>query len=96
MLSSAIQTEFNKQYNYLKLEFQGSLRVGIAAVKGDIEVQDNMTVEELETLVEKELGRPARVLRKSGNLWLETDMTRHWTLRQQNDHGLEIAIGFMR
>jgi len=54
-------------------------------------VTDNMKVEELEVLLQYEFGLPAQVLRKSGNMWLETRMTQHWTLRQQNDHGLDMA-----
>jgi len=55
------------------------------------DVTDNMKVSELEVLLQYEFGLPAQVLRKSGNMWLETRMTQHWTLRQQNDHGLDIA-----
>ena len=54
-------------------------------------VTDNMKVSELEVLLQYEFSLPAQVLRKSGNLWLETRMTQHWTLRQQNDHGLDMA-----
>jgi len=54
-------------------------------------VTDNMKVSELEVLLQYEFGLPAQVLRKSGNMWLETRMTQHWTLRQQNDHGLDMA-----
>jgi len=54
-------------------------------------VTDNMKVSELELLLQYEFGLPAQLLRKSGNLWLETRMTQHWTLRQQNDHGQDMA-----
>jgi len=54
-------------------------------------VKDDMKVSELEVLLQYEFGLPAQVLRKSGNLWLETRMTQHWTLREQNDHGHDIA-----
>jgi len=57
-------------------------------------LSDDSMVGELEVLLEYEFGRPVQILRKSGNLWLETRMTRHWTLRQQNDHGHDIALGF--
>jgi hypothetical protein len=57
-------------------------------------VSDNMRVSELEVLLQYEFSLPAQVLRKSGNLWLETSMTQHWTLRQQNDRGQDIALGF--
>jgi len=61
----------------------------------DFGVSDNMKVSELEVLLQYEFGLPAQVLRKSGNLWLETSMTQHWTLRQQNDRGQDIALGFV-
>ena len=61
----------------------------------DFGVSDNMRVSELEVLLQYEFGLPAQVLRKSGNLWLETSMTEHWTLRQQNDRGQDIALGFV-
>lgn len=54
-------------------------------------LSDEMKVSELEILLQYEFNLPAQVLRKSGNLWLETGMTRHWTLRQQNDHGEGMA-----
>jgi hypothetical protein len=58
-------------------------------------VSDNMRVDELEVLLQYEFGLPAQILRKSGNLWLETSMTEHWTLRQQNDRGQDMALGFV-
>jgi len=54
-------------------------------------VKDDMKVSELEVLLQYEFGIPGQVLRKSGNLWLETRMTQHWTLREQNDHGHDMA-----
>jgi hypothetical protein len=60
----------------------------------DFGVSDNMKVSELQVLLQYEFSLPAQVLRKSGNLWLETSMTQHWTLRQQNDRGQDIALGF--
>lgn len=55
---------------------------------------DDMKINEAEVLLQYQFGLPAQVLRKSGNLWLETKMTQHWTLRQQNDHGFEIGQSF--
>jgi len=55
---------------------------------------DDMKINEVEVLLQYQFGLPAQVLRKSGNLWLETRMTQHWTLRQQNEHGYEIDKGF--
>jgi len=55
---------------------------------------DDTKINEVEVLLQYQFGLPAQVLRKSGNLWLETRMTQHWTLRQQNEHGYEIDQGF--
>ena len=60
----------------------------------ELGLSDEMNINEVELLLQYEFGLPAQVLRKSGNLWLETRMTQHWTLRQQNDHGYEIDLGF--
>jgi hypothetical protein len=57
-------------------------------------LSDDMKVSELEILLQYQFGLPVQILRKSGNLWMETRMNRHWTLRQQNDHGEDIASGF--
>ena len=61
---------------------------------GELGLSDEMKINEVEVLLQYQFGLPAQVLRKSGNLWLETRMTQHWTLRQQNDHGYEIDLGF--
>ena len=57
-----------------------------------IELAESMTVLELEKLFEDQLGLHLQVFRKSGKLWLETTMTDNWTLKQQNDHGMEISL----
>lgn len=58
-----------------------------------ITVSESMTVQELEKLFEDQLGLYLQVFRKSGILWLETTITDAWTLKQQNDHGMEISLG---
>ena len=55
-------------------------------------VSESMTVQELEKLFEDQLGLHLQVFRKSGTLWLETTITDGWTLKQQNDHGMEISL----
>ncbi|MFT3826998.1 MAG: hypothetical protein QM731_23945 [Chitinophagaceae bacterium] len=61
---------------------------------GELEISDIMTVRELEEQFYTRFGLAVQVFRKSGKLWLETTMTDNWTLKQQNDHGEEIAIAF--
>ena len=57
----------------------------------DIHLSDQLKVSELENSLSHLFGTAAQVYRKSGNLWLETSMSRDWTLKQQNDHGRDIA-----
>jgi hypothetical protein len=54
---------------------------------------DSMTVSELETKLMILLALPVQIFRKSGKMWIETKMTRDWTLKQQNDRGRELAPG---
>ena len=61
----------------------------------DFGLTDEMKVTELEILLQYQFGLPVQILRKSGHLWMETRMSRGWTLRQQNDHGEDIA-GILR
>jgi hypothetical protein len=61
-------------------------------VEQDIELPHTMSVYQLEQLFRQLLGIHVQVLRKSGNLWLETTITDSWTLKQQNDHGKEISL----
>jgi hypothetical protein len=58
---------------------------------GEIKVEDETKVKELEKSFLEKFGLAIQVFRKSGNLWLETTMTDNWSLKQQNDHGKEIS-----
>lgn len=58
---------------------------------GMLDVDEYMTVLELENAFLDEFGLAVQVFRKSGNIWLETTMTDHWPLKRQNDHGREIS-----
>ena len=59
----------------------------------EVKVSDNMTVGELEVRLQELLAIPVAIFRCSGNFWIETKMTRNWTLKEQNDHGRELANG---
>lgn len=59
--------------------------------EGNIQVNENMTVSQLEKEFLAVFGLGVQVHRKSGNLWLETTMTDNWTLQKQNEHGREIS-----
>jgi hypothetical protein len=56
-------------------------------------ISDTMTVRDLEQRIEFHFNTPVLVFRNSGKFWIETRMTRDWTLKQQNDHGRDLAAG---
>ncbi len=58
----------------------------------EIEITDNLTVSELESLIRKEYGISILVFRKSGSIWLETTATDGWTLGSQNREGRELSF----
>ncbi|MCB9187380.1 MAG: hypothetical protein H6601_11640 [Flavobacteriales bacterium] len=55
--------------------------------EGDLTVTAETTVEEVETGCQNKFGISAQVFRKSGDIWLETSATDHWTLKEQNEQG---------
>ena len=59
--------------------------------EGDICVNGDMTVCQLEKEVLSAFGLGVQVQRKSGKMWLETTMTDNWTLQKQNELGKEIS-----
>ena len=61
--------------------------------KAVIDINDDVTVEELENKFAS-IGLIAEVLRRSGNVWIETSLTNNWTLQQQNMEGEEISRHF--
>jgi hypothetical protein len=100
------QEEFNKAYPFLRIEFyrntepgfarrhlKNSMLLTAAGLKknGELEINDSMTVGELENNFLEKFGLNVQVSRRSGTLWLETTMTDNWTLKQQNDHGRELS-----
>ena len=58
-----------------------------------IELENEMKVSDLEKIFKEQFSLAVKVLRKSGNLWLETTMTDNWSLQQQNNHGRELSTG---
>lgn len=65
----------------------------IGVMDGNIQIDEEMKVNELENIFKDRFKLAVQVFRKSGNLWLETTMTDSWTLQQQNNHGKEITMG---
>ena len=95
-----LKLEFFKGHTNLRLPARtltadsriGDITDGLA--DGDIQLTDTITVAELEDIFNERFGLHVHVLRKSGNIWLETTMTNTWTLQLQNDHGREISMWF--
>ena len=61
--------------------------------KGKITIIPEMTVADLDQRFRDVYGLEARVLRKSGKLWLETTVTEGWTLEEQNKQGEALSKG---
>jgi hypothetical protein len=78
----------------LKRQLVHSTILGAAGLKmdGELEINDEMTVGELEKSFLNRFGLNVQVSRKSGILWLETTMTDKWTLQKQNEHGQQISV----
>ena len=55
--------------------------------EGDLQVHSKMKVSTFEARIYKRFGLNVQVFRKSGNLWMQTTSTDHWTLAQQNRKG---------
>ncbi|MFI5154949.1 MAG: hypothetical protein ACHQEM_02125 [Chitinophagales bacterium] len=58
---------------------------------GEFEINDEMTIPELEAKFFKQFGLFVQIDRKIGNIWMEPNMTSSWTLRKQNEHGRDIS-----
>jgi hypothetical protein len=59
--------------------------------RGAIFFDPKTTVARLEELFETHYGLFVQVFRKSGKAWLETVVTDHWTLEEQNRQGEELS-----
>ena len=97
-----LKIEFFNNKSFSRTEFSAqqiiaaNRRIGdtqLAIKDGDIQINEEMKVIELEKLFKDKFKLAVQVFRKSGNLWLETTMTDNWTLAQQNNHGREISTG---
>ncbi|HTI90179.1 MAG TPA: hypothetical protein VL727_06290 [Puia sp.] len=105
-LFTEVQAEFNKRYPFLKIELQfnpGENTVNVSQNTGSgagdfltrqIGLNDNMTIPDLVEALQQYFGRPVTVFRKSCFTWMETIMSREWSLRQHNDHGREVSTRF--
>lgn len=104
--ASEIKKVFNNQFPFLKIEFfkkkhknlQGSLKremivddFNIFNIQSAIVFKDDMLVSELENLFEEKFKLSVQVFRKSGKSWLETTFTDGWSLKKQNQEGLDLS-----
>lgn len=78
----------------LKKHLGHSIMLESAGLKntGELGIENEMTVAELEKSFLNRFGLNVQVSRKSGILWLETTMTDKWSLEKQNEHGREISL----
>jgi len=60
-------------------------------IGGEFNLRDEMTVSELEKLLFDQFGLSVQVSGRSGNIWLKTNMTNNWALKEQNEHGRVIS-----
>ncbi len=101
---SEVQQDFTGAFPYLKDRYPASQRIANSRLlkeawirrkeESEIDINDLMSVSDLENAFMDRFGLSIQVFRRSGNLWLETTMTDNWTLKQQNDHGKEISTPF--
>lgn len=79
--------------NQIRHDQQLRLAKGREIHKGDLVIEDTMSVQDLEKAFLSKFGLLTQVFRRSGNIWLETSVTDSWSLKQQNDLGMEITTG---
>ena len=63
--------------------------VQIKKAVGVLKINGLMTVAELEGGFANTFGLSVQVFRKSGSIWLQTTVTDHWTLAEQNQKAME-------
>ena len=56
----------------------------------EVVIHDGMMVSEVESLFREHFGLLVQVFRKSGKSWLETKLTNDWSLKKQNEQGMEL------
>jgi len=90
-----VQADFNNCFPFLRLEFLKKGRtigdINKNITRHTVELPGNTSINELENIFSNVMSLPIRVLRKSGNIWMETSITGNWTLARQNEHGREIS-----
>jgi len=71
----------------------GQLRLGDIikdSPDGVISINENNSIKQIAQKFADNFGLKTNFFRKSGNLWLEIKMTGDWSLKQQNESGMEV------
>lgn len=71
----------------------GQLRLGDIikdSPEGVISINENNSIKQIAQKFAENFGLRTNFFRKSGNLWLEIKMTGDWSLKQQNESGMEV------
>lgn len=104
-----IQKEFSSLFPFLKIEFfknshhvfEGNSKKELTHKithlnkPGELNINELMTVAELEQTFKDQFGLNVQVFRKHGNSWIETTVTDSWTLKKQNEEGKTLSeLGF--
>ena len=58
--------------------------------EGVISINENNSIKQIAQKFADNFGLKTNFFRKSGNLWLEIKMTGDWSLKQQNESGMEV------
>ncbi len=76
--------------SHASLQLDDSLSIGEVRNKheeGELGIDGRLKVSTLENRFWEKYGLNVQVFRHSGNLWLQTTKTDHWTLAEQNGKG---------
>jgi hypothetical protein len=93
----SVQYEFSERYPFLKIDFirpsfgDRSPLFNRNRVRDSIGIGGNRTVTQVVKDFEEIFGLCMVILRRSGNVWIETSLTVDWTLEQQNREGQHIS-----
>lgn len=87
---------FKKKHKVLKGSLKNDIITddfSVASIDNvhNIVISEDMLVSEFEKQFTDKLKLSVQVFRKSGKSWLETTFTDGWTLKKQNEEGLELS-----
>jgi hypothetical protein len=88
------QTGKGSEKKYMKTEDAFLRDFRLVHSEGELVIEGDMTVSNLENLFKNHYGLYVQVFRRSGKLWLETTATDSWTLSVQNEQGAELSSDY--